>query len=105
MHIAEIADEISFVKQNNGVGTVEYLDKLGVLGPNLLAAHTVWLTHKEIDLFRLHDVKVSHDPGSAMKVVLGFASIPEMLEKGISVSIGTDGAPSNNRMDLMRICI
>ncbi|HBF8962811.1 TPA: amidohydrolase [Clostridioides difficile] len=102
MHIAEIADEISFVKQNNGVGTVEYLDKLGVLGPNLLAAHTVWLTHKEIDLFRLHDVKVSHNPGAAMKVVLGFASIPEMLEKGIPVSIGTDGAPSNNRMDLMR---
>jgi len=102
MHIAEIADEIDFVKQRTGLSTVEHLNALGVLGPNLLAVHTVWLTQKEIDLFRLHNVKVSHNPAAAMKVVLGFASIPEMLEKGIPVSIGTDGAPSNNRMDMMR---
>lgn len=47
-------------------------------------------------------MKVSHNPAAAMKVVLGFARIPEMLEKGLNVSIGTDGAPSNNRMDMMR---
>ena len=102
MHIAEIAAENDYVKSNRGASTVEHLNKLGVLGPNLLAVHTVWLTDKEIDLFRLYDVKVSHNPAAAMKVVLGFARIPEMLEKGLSVSIGTDGAPSNNRMDMMR---
>lgn len=102
MHIAEIADEVDFSKSKNGLSTVEHLNKLGVLGPNLLAVHTVWLTNREIDLFRLNNVKVSHNPAAAMKVVLGFASIPEMLDKGIDVSIGTDGAPSNNRMDMMR---
>ena len=102
MHIAEIAAENDYVKSNKEDSTVEHLHKLGVLGPNLLAVHTVWLTDREIDLFRLYDVKVSHNPAAAMKVVLGFARIPEMLEKGLSVSIGTDGAPSNNRMDMMR---
>ncbi|MGX4600597.1 amidohydrolase [Faecalimicrobium sp. JNUCC 81] len=102
MHIAEIADEVDFAKTRRGLSTVEHLNSLGALGPNLLAVHTVWLTNKEIDLFRLNNVKVSHNPAAAMKVVLGFASIPEMLDKGITVSIGTDGAPSNNRMDMMR---
>ncbi|MEG0855320.1 MAG: amidohydrolase [Terrisporobacter sp.] len=102
MHIAEIADEIDFAKTRKGFGTVEHLNELGVLGPNLLAVHTVWLNNRELDLFRLNNVKVSHNPAAAMKVVLGFASIPEMLHKGIPVSIGTDGAPSNNRMDMMR---
>lgn len=102
MHIAEIADEVDFAKTRNGLSTVEHLNSLGALGPNLLAVHTVWLTNREIDLFRLNNVKVSHNPAAAMKVVLGFASIPEMLDKGIPVSIGTDGAPSNNRMDMMR---
>ncbi|MGL5355145.1 MAG: amidohydrolase [Cetobacterium sp.] len=102
MHIAEIAAENEYVKSNRGNSTVEHLHKLGVLGPNLLAVHTVWLTDREIDLFKLYDVKVSHNPAAAMKVVLGFARIPEMLDKGLSVSIGTDGAPSNNRMDMMR---
>ena len=102
MHIAEIPDEIEFAKTRQGLSTVEHLHNLGVLGSNLLAVHTVWLTNREIDLFKLYDVKVSHNPAAAMKVVLGFASIPEMLHKKIPVSIGTDGAPSNNRMDMMR---
>lgn len=102
MHIAEIAAENDYVKSSRGNSTVEHLHKLGALGPNLLAVHTVWLTDREIDLFRLYDVKVSHNPAAAMKVVLGFARIPEMLDKGLNVSIGTDGAPSNNRMDMMR---
>nr|WP_307775938.1 amidohydrolase [uncultured Cetobacterium sp.] len=102
MHIAEIAAENEYVKNNRGNSTVEHLHKLGALGENLLAVHTVWLTDREIDLFKLYNVKVSHNPAAAMKVVLGFARIPEMLEKGLPVSIGTDGAPSNNRMDMMR---
>ncbi|CEI72145.1 MULTISPECIES: amidohydrolase [Romboutsia] len=102
MHVAEIEDEVEFAKLRAGLTTVEHLNKLGVLDKNLLAVHTVWLTEREIELFRFYDVKVSHNPAAAMKVVLGFASVPEMLEKGIPVSIGTDGAPSNNRMDMMR---
>lgn len=99
MHVAEVLDEIRFCEAERGATTVEYLHKLGVLAKNLLAVHCVWMSDREIDLFTLHDVKVSHNPAAAMRV-LGFAHVPEMLGKGISVSIGTDGAPSNNRMDL-----
>ncbi|QGP92625.1 Atrazine chlorohydrolase [Neomoorella glycerini] len=100
MHVAEIDEEVRFAKATRGHTTVEHLAQLGVLDANFLAVHTVWLTEKEIDLFLLHDVKVSHNPAAAMRV-LGFARVPEMIAKGITVSIGTDGAPSNNRMDMM----
>jgi 5-methylthioadenosine/S-adenosylhomocysteine deaminase len=102
MHIAEICEEIDFTKSKHKQGTLEHLDTLGVLGPNLLAVHAVWLTHKEVDLIKLNDVKVSHCPCSAMKVCLGFSPVPEMISKGIPVSIGTDGAPSNNSMDIFK---
>lgn len=100
MHVAEIDEEVRFAKAERGHTTVEHLAHLGVLDANFLAVHTVWLTEKEIDLFLLHDVKVSHNPAAAMRV-LGFARVPEMIAKGITVSIGTDGAPSNNRMDML----
>lgn len=100
MHLAEVADEVDYVRATRGATPVEHMAALGALGPNLLAAHTVWVTPQEVDLFRLHDVKVSHNPAAAMKM-LGFAPVPEMLDKGVCVSLGTDGAPSNNRMDLM----
>jgi len=102
MHIAEIKDEIEYAKATRGTSTVEHLANIGVLGSNLLAVHTVWLTDEEVDLIKKYDVKVSHNPAAAMKVVVGFTKVTEMIEKGIPVAIGTDGAPSNNRMDLMR---
>ncbi|MCI8853664.1 MAG: amidohydrolase family protein, partial [Lachnospiraceae bacterium] len=73
---------------------------LGFLGPNLLAAHTVWLTNEEVEMFRDYGVKSSHNPASAMRV-LGFAKVPRMLREGVCVAIGTDGAPTNNRMDMV----
>lgn len=100
MHIAEIREENDYVRETRGASTVQHLNNLGLLAPNLLAAHCVWMTDEEIDLFADHDVKVSHCPAAAMRV-LGFAKIPEMIDKGISVSIGTDGAPCNNRMSLI----
>ncbi|OBQ46128.1 amidohydrolase [Halodesulfovibrio spirochaetisodalis] len=100
MHVAEIKEEVDFVRNTRGATTVEHLAKLGALGPNLLAVHTVWLTEREIELFAEHNVKVSHNPGAAMRV-LGFAPVPEMLNKGVCVSIATDGAPCNNRMDML----
>jgi len=100
MHVAEIRDEIEFSKNTRGVPTVTHLNNLGVLGKNFLAAHCVWMTDKEIEIFQKNNVKVTHNPAAAMKV-LGFAEIPQMLEQGICVSIGTDGAPCNNRMSLI----
>ena len=100
MHVAEIREEVEFARQTRGATTVTHLDRLGVLDKNLLAVHSVWLSEDEIALFAEKDVKVSHNPAAAMRV-LGFAKIPEMLKAGVCVTIGTDGAPSNNRMTLI----
>ena len=88
MHVAEAKSEVDYVKERFGVQTVTHLRDLGFLGPNLLAAHTVWLTHEEVEMFRDYEVKASHNPASAMRV-LGFAKVPRMLREGICVAIGT----------------
>jgi len=100
MHVAEIKEEVEFAQATRGATTVTHLRNLGVLDKNFLAVHTVWLTDDEIQIFADHDVKVSHNPAAAMRV-LGFAKIPEMMDAGVCVTIGTDGAPSNNRMTLV----
>lgn len=100
MHVAEVREEVKFVRETRGASTVTHLNKLGVLDKNFLAVHSVWLTEEEIDMFAVQGVKVSHNPAAAMRV-LGFPKIPEMLKARICVSIGTDGAPSNNRMTLI----
>lgn len=100
MHVAEAKEEKEYTYQRWGEGTVKHLEGLGVLDKNLLAVHTVWLTDEELELFKKRDVKVSHNPASAMRV-LGFARIPKMLSMGINVSIGTDGASSSNHMDMV----
>ncbi|MEO0565971.1 MAG: amidohydrolase family protein, partial [Chloroflexota bacterium] len=81
MHVAEIREENDYAMATRGAPTVTHLHKLGLLDHNLLAAHCVWLTDEEIALFAKHNVKVTHNPAAAMRV-LGFASIPEMLERG-----------------------
>lgn len=102
MHVAEIPFENEWVVKTRGVehGTVTHLGKIGVLGDNLLAAHSVWVSPDEVQLMSHHNVKVSHCPAAAMRM-LGFAPIVEMQEAGVCVSLGTDGAPSNNRMSLV----
>ena len=100
MHVAEIREEIKYSKNTRGSSTVAHLNNLGVLGENFLAAHCVWMTDEEIEIFKNKKVKVTHNPAAAMKV-LGFAEIPKMIDEGICVSIGTDGAPCNNRMSII----
>ncbi|MBN1247752.1 MAG: amidohydrolase, partial [Anaerolineae bacterium] len=100
MHVAEIEEEVRFARETRGATTVTHLRDLGVLDDNFLAVHSVWLTDDEVRIFADHHVKVSHNPAAAMRV-LGFAKVPEMLEAGVCVALGTDGAPSNNRMTLI----
>lgn len=100
MHVAEIKEEVEFARETRGASTVKHLENLGVLDKNFLAVHTVWLDDEEIGIFRDRQVKVSHNPAAAMRV-LGFARVPRMLREGICVTIGTDGAPSNNRMNMV----
>ncbi|XP_004497427.1 uncharacterized protein [Cicer arietinum] len=102
MHVAEIPYENQLVMDVHKInhGTVTYLDKIHFLQNNLLAAHSVWVDHNEISLLSKAGVKVSHCPAAAMRM-LGFAPVREMLDAGICVSLGTDGAPSNNRMSIV----
>lgn len=100
MHLAEVIDEVRFTEARYGHSPVAHMASLDALGPELLAVHAVWLDGRDIDLMLRHDVKVSHCPAAAMRV-LGFAPVPELVAKGVCVSLGTDGAPSNNRMDLI----
>ncbi len=100
MHVAEVKEEVEFAQKTRGAATVTHLNRLGVLDKNFLAVHTVWLTDEEIRMFADNQVKVSHNPASAMRV-LGIAKVPEMIDAGVCVSIGTDGAPSNNRMSMV----
>ncbi|EYU37407.1 hypothetical protein ABFS82_11G075800 [Erythranthe guttata] len=102
MHVAEIPYENELVVERQGVdhGTVTYLDKIELLQSNLLAAHSVWVNEDEIGLLSRSGVKVSHCPAAAMHM-LGFAPIREMIDAGVCVSLGTDGAPSNNRMSIV----
>ncbi|VVA40027.1 PREDICTED: amidohydrolase [Prunus dulcis] len=105
MHVAEIAYENQFVTETQKVdhGTVIHLEKIQFLHDNLLAAHTVWVNPAEYlqtDCLSRDGVKVSHCPAVAMRM-LGFSPIREMLDASICVSLGTDGAPSNNRMSIV----
>ncbi|KAG5520584.1 hypothetical protein RHGRI_033236 [Rhododendron griersonianum] len=102
MHVAEIPYENHFVMNTREAehGTVTYLEKIQFLQNNLLAAHSVWVNDTEIGFLSKAGVKVSHCPAAAMRM-LGFAPIKEMLSANICVSLGTDGAPSNNRMSIV----
>ena len=107
-HIAETRSEQAQVQKERGMRVIEYLDKIGFLSPNLLAAHCVWLTKSEVNLMAKKKVKVSHCPVSNMKLASGGVTpVPEMLQNGVTVSLGTDGAASNNSLDMfetMKTC-
>ena len=107
-HLAETRSEQAQFQKERGMRVIEYLDKIGFLCPNLLAAHCVWLTKSEVNLLAKRKVKVSHCPVSNMKLASGgVAPVPEMLESGVTVSLGTDGAASNNSLDMfetMKTC-
>ena len=101
IHVSETQKEINDVSEEKGLRPFEYLDKIGLLGPDVVAAHSVWLSDEEIEIIRKNDVKVSHNPCSNMKLASGIAPISKLLENDICVSIGTDGASSNNNLDLI----
>jgi 5-methylthioadenosine/S-adenosylhomocysteine deaminase len=100
MHVAEGPAETDIITASRGTTTVRHLHNLGLLGPDLLAVHCVSVDEEERALFRKHDVKVSHNPAAALRV-MGLAPISEYVEDGICVSIATDGAPSNCRNSLV----
>lgn len=101
IHVSETEKEINDILDEKGLRPFEYLDKIGFLGPDVVAAHSVWLSDEEIEIIKKNDVKVSHNPCSNMKLASGIAPVSKLLENDICVSIGTDGASSNNNLDLI----
>lgn len=101
IHIAETrGEQANYEKEGKG-RAAEYLDKISFLNSRVLAAHSVWLTKSEVELFRKRGVRVAHCPVSNMKLASGgTAPIPEMLDAGVPVGLGTDGAASNNGLDM-----
>lgn len=101
IHVSETEKEINDSLDEKNLRPFEYLDKIGLLGHDVVAAHCVWLSDKEIEIIKKHDVKISHNPCSNMKLASGIAPISKLIENDICVSIGTDGASSNNNLDLI----
>ncbi|MBI9089073.1 MAG: amidohydrolase [Desulfobacterium sp.] len=98
--VAETRAEIPQMAKNHGTTPVEFLENLGILGPDLVACHSIHLTEKEMALYRDYDVKVVHCPESDMALASGVAPIPRLLGLGITVGLGTDACASNGDLDL-----
>jgi 5-methylthioadenosine/S-adenosylhomocysteine deaminase len=101
MHIHETSHEsVDSIKQY-GMRPIERLDKLGLLGPDLMAVHMTDLTEEEIDLLVKTGTHVVHCPESNMKLASGICPVPTLLEAGVNVALGTDGTASNNDLDMI----
>ena len=99
-HLAETAAEVAESKSKHGLPPLARLHRLGATGPGFIAIHGVHLAPDEIDLLAIHGCHVVHCPASNMKLGSGIAPVATLLGRGVNVAIGTDGAASNNRLDV-----
>jgi 5-methylthioadenosine/S-adenosylhomocysteine deaminase len=102
IHVSETEGEVQNILGSTQKRPFDYLDSIGLLGPDLLAAHAVWLKNDEINLIRKRGVKLSHNPVSNMKLASGISPVTELVDQGVCVALGTDGAASNNNLDLFQ---
>lgn len=100
-HVHETADELEASVKNYGLRPLARLQQLGALGPNLLAVHATHLNDSEIDLLAQQGCHVAHCPASNLKLAGGIAPVQRLVAAGVNVGIGTDGAASNNRLDVL----
>ena len=100
-HVAETQFEISMIKDRYGKTPVEHLDAIGLLSERFIAVHCVWLTDRDIEILAERKVGVSHCIESNLKLASGIAPVPKLLKAGIKVAFGTDGAASNNDLNIL----
>jgi 5-methylthioadenosine/S-adenosylhomocysteine deaminase len=100
IHLAETEDELRLSRQQHHMTPAAYLDSIGFWSPNTLAAHGVWVDDDDIALLRQRGVAVSHNPESNMKLASGTAPVVKYLKAGVALGLGTDGAASNNDLDM-----
>lgn len=101
IHVHETRFEVEESVKQHGVRPLERLRRLGLVGPQTIAVHAVYLEDAEIALLASHGVSVAHCPSSNLKLASGFARVSAMLSAGLNVGLGTDGAASNNRLDVL----
>src|ERR1700682_3622431 len=102
MHVAEMKKELDDSRAQNGTTPVQYLDKLGILGPDMVAAHCIFVDETERKILAQRKVGCVHNPSSNMMLASGVSPVPEMRAAGVAVGLGTDGpAGSNNDLNLM----
>ncbi|MGC3969220.1 MAG: amidohydrolase family protein [Pirellulales bacterium] len=100
IHLAETQDEVENSKKQYQATPTVHLDRIGFLGPNVIAKHVVWADEDELLLLKKHGVGIAHCPQSNMKLASGIAPVPQMLKLGLGIGLGTDGAASNNDLDM-----
>ena len=100
IHLSETLDEQRIVRERHGCTPTEYLHDLGVFDVPTIAAHGVYVTESDMDILRECGVTVAHNPQSNMKLASGAALVARMIERGVNVALGTDGASSNNDLDM-----
>ena len=102
LHLHETVQEIDDSEQRFGMRPIERIRRLGLLSPALIAVHAVHLNAQEIELLAEHGCSVAHCPSSNLKLASGIAPITQLLAQGINIGLGTDGAASNNRLDIFQ---
>ena len=100
IHIAETKRELDDMVKSKGASPVAYLDRIGFLNSRVIAAHVVWTLDGDIEILRQRGVGVVHNPQSNMKLAAGVAPVPRMLKEGVLLGLGTDGAASNNDLNM-----
>jgi cytosine/adenosine deaminase-related metal-dependent hydrolase len=101
-HVAENRQELEAVRRRCRMDNLEFFESLGVLRPNTCLAHCIWLSETEVQLLSQRNGKVLHCPSSNMKLGSGIARITDFLARGIVVSLGADGAPCNNTLNMFQ---
>ncbi|BCG60676.1 5'-deoxyadenosine deaminase [Paenibacillus sp. URB8-2] len=99
-HASENQGEIEIVQAMTGMRNIVYLDHIGLANERLILAHCIWLDEEERRILRERGVHVSHCPGSNLKLSSGIADTPGLIHEHVSVSLGADGAPCNNNLDM-----
>ncbi len=102
IHMNETKAEIEQIAKQYGKRPFEYVEDTGLFESPTLAAHCVHLSDEEIAIIKRHHIRVAHNPGSNMKLASGTAPVPRLLKEGVTVGLGTDGASSNNNLDMLQ---
>jgi 5-methylthioadenosine/S-adenosylhomocysteine deaminase len=100
IHFAETQDEVKTAREQYQMTPAAALESIGFWGPRTLAAHGIWVTDDDIEILRRHGVGIAHNPESNMKLASGAAPVVKYLKAGVAVGVGTDGAASNNDLDM-----